>query len=115
MKITKAHTKALREFISVADYGARAQLFIVTVDNWTSGRGRFTSPRVLPPGVRKIELATLQQQRQQQKLTGEEFDYLNYFASCNPRRKYILILPLSEYEKVIYSHGAGLDYAQDIR
>ncbi len=49
-KINRRQLGALREFSEKADkYGA------LPVDEWTSGKGRFTKPRALPPFCKRFE------------------------------------------------------------
>lgn len=49
-KINRRQLGALCEFRERADEAGR-----VGLGDWTSGRGRFTKPRALPPFVRRVE------------------------------------------------------------
>ena len=84
-KFTRKEEKQLREFMEKMDmYG------VLTVDEWTSGSGRFTSNRALPPFVERFERKEYPRHGLPKHGTTERTAY-NFFQD-NPRRKYCLVL-----------------------
>lgn len=104
-KINRSQLKALREFSEKADkYGA------LPVDEWTSGKGRFTKPRALPPFCKRFE--------------REAFDLANACAApkhstparsayeffrANARRKAVYVLDRAAFEAWAWDSLAGAE------
>lgn len=87
MKFTKSHEKALREFMDLMDRNG-----CVTVDKWTSGSGRHTTNRALPPFVKRYQRTEYERTRLPAHGTPERTAYR--FFNENPRRKAVLVLDI---------------------
>lgn len=84
-KFTRREEKQLREFMEKMDkYG------VLAVDEWTSGSGRFTSSRALPPFVERFERKKYPPHDLPKHGTTERTAYR--FFEDNPRRKCCLVL-----------------------
>lgn len=74
MKPTKTQIKYMHEFDMLAD-----ETGCLTVGEWTSGRGRYTKPRVLPIGVTRYD-------RKDDLMPRE----VRYYFDSHPRRRAVL-------------------------
>lgn len=94
MKFTKNHEKQLREFMKLMDnYGC------VPVTEWTSGSGRYTKPRALPPFVKRYERENISPHVP--KHGTQDFGAYLFFRS-NPRRKSVLVLDIDAYYAFLF-------------
>ena len=93
MKFTKSHEKALKEFMSKMDDSG-----CVVCEDWVSGKGRFTSPRVLPPFVTKEEKG---------QTTNKT---ANFFFKKNTRRKYVLVLDKEAMFDFLFNSAKGNEF-----
>lgn len=80
MKFTKTHEQTLREFMDKAEYDC------VATTDWTSGSGRYTSPRALPPFVNRIEKG--QYKNTPRSVNDKAMRYFRVY----PRRRVVLVL-----------------------
>ena len=87
MKFTKSHEKALREYMSKMDRDG-----CLPVTEWTSGSGRYTTPRALPPFVKRIERQDYQRTNLPKHGTVERTAYR--FFNENKRRRAVLVLDI---------------------
>lgn len=86
MKFTKTHEKQLREYMQLMDrYGC------VPVTEWTSGSGRYTKLRALPPFVKRYERDHMVPRVP--KHGTPDFGAYVFFRE-NPRRKSVLVLDI---------------------
>lgn len=85
MKFTKMHENHLREYISKMDGNG-----CLPVTEWTSGTGRHTTSRALPPFVRRFERKEYAKTNLPKHGTSERtaYDYL----AANTRKKAVLVL-----------------------
>lgn len=86
MKFTKTHEKQLLEFMKLMDHNG-----CVPVTEWTSGSGRYTKPRALPPFVKRYEREHMSPYVP--KHGTQDFGAYAFFRS-NPRRKSVLVLDI---------------------
>lgn len=85
MKFTARHEKQLREYLAKADKNG-----CLPVDEWTTGSGKYSRTRVLPPFVARFDRKEYPSCSRPQMGTSERAAY-NYFIA-NPRRKSVLVL-----------------------
>lgn len=85
MKFTKRHESQLRDYIAKADKNG-----CLPVDEWTTGSGRYSRARMLPPFVARFDRKEYPACSRPQMGTSERAAY-NYFIA-NPRRKCVLVL-----------------------
>lgn len=102
MKFTKTHEKQLREYMAVMDPDG-----CVPVTEWTSGSGRHTSKRALPPFVAEYE-------RREYKLTalpkhGTPERTAYRWLKANPRRKKVLVLDLVALTSFLMENARGAE------
>ena len=88
MKFTKTHEKSLREFMDKMDADG-----CLVCDEWVSGKGRFTTPRALPPFVSKEENGKTD--------NGAAVKFFN----SNPRRKYVLVIDREAMFKFLFDNA----------
>lgn len=87
MKFTKTNEKQLREFMNLMDTDG-----CVPVTEWTSGSGRHTTARALPPFVKRYERTDLERMKVSKHGTPDRSAYV-YFKAY-PRRKAVLVLDM---------------------
>ena len=85
MKFTKTHEKALREYMSKMDRDG-----CLPVTEWTSGSGRYTTARALPPFVKRFERQEYERTNLPKHGTLERTAYR--FFRENNRRRAVLVL-----------------------
>lgn len=86
MKFTKTLEKQLRDFMNLMDrYGC------VPVTEWTSGSGRYTKQRALPPFVKRYEREHMTSHVPKH---GTPDFAAHVFFRNNPRRKSVLVLDI---------------------
>lgn len=85
MKFTKMHENHLREYIAKMDGN-----WCLPVTEWTSGTGRHTTNRALPPFVRRFERKEYAKTNLPKHGTPDRtaYDYL----AANTRKKAVLVL-----------------------
>ena len=97
MKFTKHHEKALCEFMDKMDSNG-----ICTVDQWATGRGRFTKPRALPPFVQRFERKVYAIDSYPHHGTPERKAF--EFFRANPRRRSCLVLNKSALAEFVFEN-----------
>lgn len=85
MKFTKTSEKQLREYFSKMDASG-----CVVASDWTSGSGRFTKPKALPPFVQRFERKEYAKTALPKHGAPERVAF--EFFGKNPRRKTVLVL-----------------------
>lgn len=65
---------------------------VLALNEWTTGRGKYTQQRSLPFGVVKVALADVQALRTDKTISRLDFDALNAFKNEHPRAKYALLM-----------------------
>lgn len=103
MKFTKTSEKQLREYFSKMDASG-----CVVASGWTSGSGRFTKPKALPPFVQRFErkkgaLATLPKRGTPARVAFE-------FFQQNPRRSVVLVLDVAAACSFFFNAAHGKEY-----
>lgn len=94
MKFTKTQEKQLREFMKLMDHDG-----CVPVTEWTSGSGRYTKPRALPPFVKRYEREHISPNVP--KYGTQDFAAYVFFRSY-PRRKSVLVLDFDAYVAFLF-------------
>ncbi len=100
MKFNKRHQKQLNEFIEKMDKDG-----CLTVNEWTSGSGRFTSNKVLPPFVTRFERKEYKPTELPKKGTPERTAY--WFFKENPKRKAVLVLDKEAMMNFFFENALG--------
>lgn len=103
MKFTKTHEKNIREYMSKMDANG-----CLPVTEWTSGTGRYTSNRVLPPFVQRFERKSYAVTQLPSHGTPERTAY-EYLAD-NPRRKAVLVLDREAMLDFLFSNANGKEF-----
>lgn len=88
MKFTKRHENQIREFMALADEYGR-----LSTSEWTSGSGRNTKPKALPPFVKRFDrdwIETLKRDAWPRRGTPERAAL--YYFDVYPRRKAVLVM-----------------------
>ena len=97
MKFTKTHERQLREYIEAMDEHG-----IVTMDQWTSGNGRFSTVKALPPFVQVCENREYKPAAMPTHGTPEHEAY-NFFKA-NPKRRKCLVLDKEAFYSFIFEN-----------
>lgn len=99
-KFTLTNEKQVREFMEkMDDFG------VVTVDQWTSGSGRYTSNKAIPPFVSRCERKEYCQCDRPSHGTVERTAY-EWFER-NPRRKACLVLDKEALFDFLFCNSRG--------
>lgn len=102
MKFAKRHESQLREYIAKADKNG-----CLPVDEWTTGSGKYSRTRALPPFVARFERKEYLVYSRPRKGTPERTAY-NYFIA-NPRRKVVLVLDKIALYDFLFSAARGVE------
>ena len=86
--INRRQVKQLVEYMELMDDQG-----CVSVSEWVSGKGRFSSPKALPPFVTRFERGD----RQEGKLAQAAQDYFERY----PRRKAVLVLDKAQTDDAL--------------
>lgn len=103
MKFTKTHEKQIREFMEQMDKDG-----VCSLDQWTSGSGRFTTNRALPPFVQRFENKEYAPTELPKHGTTERQAY--YFFANNPRRKACLVLDREALMRFLFDAAHGEEF-----
>lgn len=85
MKFTRTHERQLREYCALMDSDG-----CVPVTEWTSGKGRYTTCKALPPYVERYERRKYPDTARPHHGTPERAAY--EYLLANPRRRAVLVL-----------------------
>lgn len=102
MKFTRRHANVLDQYIEKMD--ARG---CVTVDQWTSGSGRYTSNRTLPPFVYRFERQEYPRTALPRHGTCERTAYEFFRRPENARRRAVLVLDIEDMRRFLYGNSYG--------
>lgn len=83
MKFNRRNKSQLAEFIDMMD-----ERGCVSVSEWVSGSGRFSSPKVLPPFVSRVEKG--------EPCNDAIAKAARHYFTIHPRRKAVLVLHRDE-------------------
>lgn len=103
MRFTKTHERQLREFMTIMDGGG-----CVPVTEWTTGKGRYTSRRALPPFVRRFARVEYPETARPSHGTPERFAY-GFFLK-NPRKKAVLVLDREALAAFLFDNAHGNEF-----
>ena len=108
-KFNKRHAKQLTEFMSKMDSDG-----CVTVDQWTSGSGRYTTNKALPPFVTRFEKASFQMHlasnQWPQRGTAERTAFDFFRRNENHKRKAVLVLDLNAWHTFMMDGLQGKEF-----
>lgn len=100
MKFTLRHAKQICEYMEKAD-----EKLVLTVDEWSSGTGRRTSMRALPPFTERYERREYPQTALPKHGTPERKAY--EFFQANPRRKVCLVMDSAALSEFMFGAAMG--------
>lgn len=106
MKFTKTSEKQIREFMSKMDATG-----CLPVTEWTSGSGRYTTNRALPPFVTRYERKDYPKTQLPKHGTTERTAY--NFLNANKRKKSVLVLDLEALYAFLFASANGQTIPQD--
>lgn len=104
-KFTKTHEKQMREFIAVMDWSGCA-----LASDWTSGSGRFTKPKALPPFVTKHERKEYPKTALPKHGTPERTAYQFFHLPENAKRKVVLVMDCAEAMDFLFEAAHGMEF-----
>lgn len=100
MKFTKTSEKQLCEYLSKMDASG-----CVVASDWTSGSGRFTKPKALPPFVQRFERKGYAKTALPKHNTPERTAY-EFFRS-NPGRMAVLVMDTEAAMRFLFDAAHG--------
>lgn len=110
-KINRAQLRALREFRERADAAGR-----VALGDWTSGRGRFTKPRAMPPFVRRVERDAFRRWDDTDAPRHGTPERAAWdFLREQPRRRAVYVLDRAAFETWAWDALAGAELPEVVR
>lgn len=102
MKFTKRSAEAVREYLGKAEDGVLPQ------GDWTSGSGRFTSNRALPPFTERYERVEYTATGKPEHGTPER-KAMEFFER-NPRRKAVLVMDTAALAEFLFENAKGKEF-----
>lgn len=103
MKFTKMHENHLREYIAKMD-----GLGCLPVTEWTSGTGRYTTNRALPPFVKRFERKEHRNGQLPAHGTAELVAY--WYLKRNTRKKAVLVLDREAMLDFLFEAANGKEF-----
>lgn len=104
MKFTKTNEKQMREFMGLMDAKG-----CVPVSEWTSGKGKFTTSRALPPFVKRLDRVEYKPCERPKRGTVERAAM--EFFEANPRRRAVLVMDIDAAMGFLFDAALGMEYA----
>ena len=102
MKFTKRSAEAVREYLGKAEDG------VLPLGDWTSGSGRFTSNRALPPFTERYERKEYPETSKPGHGTPER-KAMGFFER-NPRRKAVLVMDTAALAEFLFENAKGKEF-----
>lgn len=102
MKFTKRNAEAVREYLGKAEDG------VLPLGDWTSGSGRFTSNRALPPFTERYERVEYPATGKPEHGTPER-KAMEFFER-NPRRKAVLVMDTAALAEFLFENAKGKEF-----
>lgn len=97
MKFTKTNERQIREFVSMSENDC------VSVSEWVSGTGRFSSPKAIPPFVKRYNKGDVTDSKSINKKIKRYF-------SEHPRRKSVLVIDRESLADFLFASANGKEY-----
>lgn len=112
-KLTASDITRINEFVSIADPNG-----IMYLSGWTTGKGRYTQARQLPPFCCRIDRVYLEsylrgKRRDRRKFTDHDRAVRDWF-DANPRCKACLVIDLEAWRACIAAALRGYEVPADI-
>ena len=82
----------------------------LTVDGWTSGKGRYTTNRALPPFVHRFERKDYRDTGRPHRGTPERAAYEFFRKPGNEKRKFVLVLDIHSLYGFMFENSLGKEY-----
>lgn len=102
MKFTKRHESQIREYLKKA-----GSTGVLPVDEWTSGSGRFTRNRALPPFTQRFERKEYPNARPPHG--APERKAFEFFRQ-HPKRKVCLVMDVEALGAFLFASARGKEF-----